>query len=79
MTNHEIEAAKTPQQKAADRGMAAQVSLSETLRRGYVLIRGTGRDSNRAEIRDTAEHDSVIASGTYAKMINIAKKMGLRD
>lgn len=77
ITNSQIEARKSTLQIAADHGMRTEKSLSSTLRRSYVLVRGTGPDSNRAEIRDSAQNNIVVASGTYAKMVVESTRRGL--
>lgn len=77
LTNAEIEARKTPAQVAADRGQRTQVNIMIELKRSYRLVRGTGSETNQAELRDNASGDKVIYSGTYAECVDEAKRRGL--
>lgn len=77
LTNAQIEARKTPAQLAAERGQKAQVSTMVELKRAYRLVRGTGAETNQAELRDNASGDKVVYSGTYTECVAEAKRRGL--
>lgn len=77
MTNSQIQAAKTDEQKKADRGTKEQVSLAKNLHRSHQLIRGTGSECDLAEIRDNARNGLVVYSGTYDACVSEAKRLGL--
>lgn len=77
LTNAEIEARKTPAMIAAERGQKAQVSTMIELKRAYRLVRGTGIESNQAELRDNSSGDKVVYSGTYDECVTEAKRRGI--
>lgn len=57
--------------------MKTQVSNMLMLKRSYQLVSGTGKESNKAELRDSARNNMVVFSGTYKQCVAEAKKRGI--
>lgn len=54
-----------------------QTSSMLMLKRSYQLVSGTGKDSNKCEVRDNARNDLVVFRGTYKQCVAHAKKIGV--
>lgn len=54
--------------------MKTQVSNMLMLKRSYQLVSGTGKSSNKAELRDSARNNLVVFSGTFKQCVAEAKK-----
>ena len=47
------------------------------LKRSYELVSGTGKQSNKAELRDSARNGLVVYRGTYRQCVAHAKRIGV--